>query len=341
MRKREQMRVTEPASEAWLLRKIAQSLHPNTRSSRAGIRLGIGDDAALWKQRAGYETLLTCDWFLEDVHFLREKHPADAVGWKCLARAVSDIAAMGGQPRCFLLSLAIPPTHTGAWLEVFLVGLRKASRRFHCAAAGGDTTRSDKILINITVVGEIKFGHAVLRTGARPGDQLFVSGRLGEAELGLREVQKPRSESGKRNDRVRKHLYPEPRVALGAWLAARKLPTAMLDLSDGLSTDLPRLCAASGVGALVEEKRLPLALARGEREDKKGQLVHAALNGGDDYELLFCVPPNKVRQIPRKVAGISVTRIGELTSARGIRVLRMDGSKQMLDDRGWDPFRAE
>ncbi len=140
---------------------------PATRST--GLRLGIGDDAALFKGAAGSDQILTCDWFLEGTHFLRDRHPPDAVGWKCLARAVSDVAAMGGVPRCFLLSLALPATHTGQWLDQFLGGLRRAAKRLDCLLAGGDTTRRKDILINVTVVGEVRTGKAILRSGARSG----------------------------------------------------------------------------------------------------------------------------------------------------------------------------
>ena len=165
-------------SENDLIRRIRAAAVPIRRDS--GIRLGIGDDAALLVPQHGYETILSSDWFLEGTHFLRDRHPADSVGWKCLARAVSDIAAMGGQSRCFLLSLAIPETHTGQWLDEFLVGLRRAARKFKCPLAGGDTTRHREILINVTVVGEVRTGRALLRSGARPNDIIFVSGRLGQ-----------------------------------------------------------------------------------------------------------------------------------------------------------------
>src|SRR6266581_858673 len=140
--------------EGSILRKIADS----SRSSSGGegaksVVLGMGDDAALFRPKPGHEVLLTCDWFLEGTHFLREKHSPDSVGWKCLARALSDIAAMGGKPRCFLLSLAFPASLTGRWLDEFLRGLRRASARFQCPLAGGDTTCRDMILINVTVAG--------------------------------------------------------------------------------------------------------------------------------------------------------------------------------------------
>jgi thiamine-monophosphate kinase len=175
------------ASEANLIRKLrtAAPRSGNRAAHQSGIALGIGDDAALFRPRHGYETVLTCDWFLEGTHFLRDKHPADSVGWKCLARAVSDIAAMGAEPRCFLLSLALPESLTGGWLDQFLSGLRRATRKLHCPLAGGDTTRQSKVLINITVVGEVRANLAALRSGARPGDLIYVSGRLGSAQLGL------------------------------------------------------------------------------------------------------------------------------------------------------------
>src|SRR5215467_8836380 len=167
-----------------LVRKIGPSLRQG-RGFSPQVLVGVGDDAALFRPRPGHELVLTCAWFLEGTHFLRDKPPPDSVGWKCLARAVSDIAAIGGIPRCFLLSIALPSSDTGRWLDEFLTGLRRAFRKFQCVLAGGDTTRRNKTLISVTVVGEVRRSRAVLRSGARPSDIVFVSGRLGEAELGL------------------------------------------------------------------------------------------------------------------------------------------------------------
>ena len=322
-------------AEADLIRKLRGGA-PKSQAQR-GLLLGIGDDAALFAPRRGYQTILSCDWFLEGTHFLRDKHPADAVGWKCLARAVSDIAAMGGEPRCFLLSLALPETFTGRWLDEFLGGLRRAARKFKCPLAGGDTTRRREVLVNVTVVGEVRTGCAVLRSGARPGDLLFVSGRLGEAELGLRML-RGKTRIDKKDAALRKHLYPEPRVALGCWLSETRLATAMIDLSDGLSTDLPRLCAASGFGARIEAAKIPAVRVAALRGAKRLDPLDLALNGGDDYELLFTVHPEKARRLPATFHGIPLTAIGEITRERSLTLLASDGRKKPLRPRGWDPF---
>lgn len=322
-------------SESQIIERLRLAAdHAGLASSR--VRLGMGDDAALFAPRNGYQTILTCDWFLERTHFVRGLHPADAVGWKCLARAVSDIAAMGGEPKCFLLSLALPETHTGRWLGEFLAGLRRAARKFQCPLAGGDTTRRREVLVNVMVVGEVRTGQAVLRSGATPGEVLFVSGSLGEADWGLKLLR-----GGKRRLRndpaVEKHLYPEPRIALGRWLSSRKLATAMMDLSDGLSSDLPRLCAASKAGARIAAAQLPtLRLTRTPTE--RFDPMALALNGGDDYELLFTVRPSKVRLIPTYFQRIPLTRIGEITPGRKLKLVRPDGREEELVSRGWDPF---
>src|SRR5258708_403421 len=332
----------ELQNEDALLRKIADS----SRSSRSktpwrSVSLGIGDDAALFQPKPGHQTILTCDWFLEGTHFLPDKHPPDSVGWKCLARAVSDVAAMGGTPRCFLLSLALPEANTGRWLGAFLAGLRRASRKFQCPLAGGDTTRRDEILINVTVVGEVLAGSAVLRSGARPGDILYVTGRLGEAELGLQIVRRGKGAVEKNNPFTRKHLYPEPRLALGQWLVKKGLATAMMDLSDGLSSDLSRLCAASAVGALLEKTKIPQVQIPDAALDHGHDPLQLALHGGDDYELLFTVPPRNAKLLPKTFRGVGLTAMGRITRNRKLLVLDERGRAMQLHPRGWDPFRKK
>ena len=327
-------------SENSILERILKRMADSTKDlSGCAVHLGIGDDAALFRPKRGHEVILTCDWFLEGTHFLREKHPPDSVGWKCLARALSDVAAMGGVPRCFLLSLAMPESHTGRWLDAFLGGLRRASRKFDCTLAGGDTTRQRKILINVTVVGEIPNARAVLRSGARAGDIIYVTGRLGEAELGLRILRSSRSPVRPSNPFLKKHLYPDPRLAVGQWLAEKRLATSMMDLSDGLSTDLPRLCVASGVGADVENEKLPVvqhpSAGRGPGVDP----LQLALHGGDDYELLFTVPWKMAKDLPRSLIGVALTPIGRITERPGVKMLEGNGHERQLVAGGWDSFR--
>jgi thiamine-monophosphate kinase len=333
---------TRSTPENDLIRRI-RAVGAGGAPLNSALRLGIGDDAALFSPRRGYETVLTCDWFLEGTHFLRDRHPADSVGWKSLARAVSDIAAMGAEPRCFLLSLALPDSHTGRWLNEFLAGLRRAARKFNCPLAGGDTTRRNEILMNVTVVGEIASGRALLRSGARPADIIYVSGRLGEAEMGLQLIRSKRHNANS-NPAVRKHLYPEPRIALGRWLANRRIATSLMDLSDGLSSDLPRLCAASGVGARLDASRIPGVKEPNRPGARRGarnvDAVDLALNGGDDYELLFTVRPSKARQVPRAFQDVPLTAIGEITRERILTLVRTDGREQALPRGGWDPFKT-
>jgi thiamine-monophosphate kinase len=329
--------VGQTHTEDDLLARIRRALGPPPRSS-SGLALAVGDDAAILRPRPGYETVLTCDWFLEGAHFLLDRHPADSIGWKCLARAMSDLAAMGARPRCFLLSLAVPAARAGNWLDRFLSGLGSAARRLGCPAAGGDTTRSDLVAINMTVVGECRRGRAVKRSGARAGDAIFVSGRLGEAELGLRLARAAKGRVDARDARLRKHLYPEPRIALGAWLASKRLATAMMDLSDGLSSDLPRLCQASGVGARIAARRIPRPRLSGLAAQKYDGLS-LALDGGDDYELLFTVSRQKISQIPRRIGRTSLTAIGQVVADKGV-VIDAGGQQAIsLANRGWDPFR--
>jgi thiamine-monophosphate kinase len=331
-------RPTAPDENA-LLGRIKSTFRIKTGSSSGCLTLSIGDDAALLKPQSGCETVLTCDWFLEGTHFLRDKHSADSVGWKCLARAISDIAAMGAAPRCFLLSLALPESHAGRWFNQFLRGLHRASRKFSCPLAGGDTTKRDEILINITVVGEVRSGQSVRRAGAKRGDIIYVSGRLGQAETGLERLRSAKSFANGKDPCLEKHLYPKPRLALGQWLAKKRIASAMMDLSDGLSSDLPRLCAASDGGARIEAK-LIASVRLSYAETKRGiDALQLALHGGEDYELLFTVPRNKTKLIPKSFQGLPLTPIGEIISVPKILLIGEDGREQALKPGGWDPFR--
>lgn len=314
---------------------------------RSLVKLGIGDDAAILLPRGGSDWILTCDAFIEGVHFLRDLHPADSVGYKSLARAASDIAAMGGAPRAFLLTLALPDVLTGLWLDQFLAGMRRASQALGVQLIGGDTTKSPQVFISITVVGEAPRGRTLLRSGARSGDLIYVSGRLGRAQLGLELLRGGMAKTAAQDRSLRaalqQHLYPTIRVELGAWLAQRGIASAMMDLSDGLSTDLPRLCRASGVGARVDSWSIPCAAIPDRAARKlKGiaeNPLQLALDGGEDYELLFTVPRRNVAKL-RGARGFSqLTAIGEITRERKILLADSEGREQPLKSGGWDPFR--
>jgi thiamine-monophosphate kinase len=331
------------AGEDELVQRVAKAL---AFKSSARLGLGIGDDAALLTPRPGFDTILTCDWFLEGRHFLTRTHPPDSVGWKCLARAVSDVAAMGGQPKCFLLSLALPDSVVNkekgwaAWLQEFLRGLRRAALRFGCPLAGGDTTQTRQILISVTVIGEVLTGCAIRRSGAQPGDKIFVSGTLGEAEIGLQVLRSGARISPKNDSVLRKHLYPEPRLTLGQWLAQQKLASSMMDISDGLSSDLPRLCEASRVGARVEAAKIPSPSApRTAAKMRSFDALRLALNGGDDYELLFTVREKDAARMPRSFQGIALTEVGQITRDQRLMIAERGSPAKPLVPRGWDPFR--
>jgi thiamine-monophosphate kinase len=339
-------------AEDQLIDRIAKAL-PSAGRGRFGstlqslIRLGIGDDATILSPRAGSDWILTCDAFIEGVHFLRDLHPADSVGYKSLARAASDIAAMGGLPRAFLLTLALSESLAGRWLDHFLAGMRRAARVLGVQLIGGDTTKSPQVFISITVLGEAPRGRAVLRSGARPGDLIYVSGRLGRAQLGLELLRHGPAKFATRDralhDALQQHFYPAIRVELGGWLAKRRIASAMMDLSDGLSTDLPRLCRASGVGARVDSQRIPCVeipdRAPGKLKRITANLLRLALDGGEDYELLFTVPRRNVAKLRSAPGFPQLTAIGEIRRERKILLVDSAGRPQPLQSRGWDPFR--
>ena len=306
-----------------------------------GLRVGIGDDAAVLRPGGGAEWVVTTDALLENVHFLRNIHPPKAVGYKALARATSDIAAMGARSRYFFLTLGLPDACTGAWLDDFLDGMARAARRFGLILAGGDTTKYPAVAISLTILGEIDRGKAILRSGARPGDLLCVSGRLGEAELGLRLIQRKLQKRKRWTKLLKKHFYPDPRLALGEWLAVHRCATSMIDTSDGLSTDLGHICEASGVGAIVWTPKIPVVRIPAELQRLGLDPLDLALNGGEDYELLFTVPKRFSSRLPRKVKGVSVTVIGEITREKKVVLLGPSGHSTLLLPKGWDPFRIK
>ncbi len=332
---------TEAEFVAWILR---QSGH-RASSAAAGLTLGIGDDAALVQVPAGRELILTTDLSIEGVHFLRALHPPESIGHRALARSLSDIAAMGGVPRHALISLAISPGQGRQWLNAFFGGLFALARRFRVALIGGDTSVVEgPCTIDAIVAGEVARGRALRRSDARPGDLILVAGRLGMSALGLRTLQK-RIKSPKRRTKdlnlprqaeraaLRAHLFPEPQCALGQFLSEHRLASAMMDLSDGLSIDLHRLCTASGVGATIYASRLPAPPVLDARD-----ALELALHGGEDYQLLFTVPKSRQSKLPTRFRRTALTCIGEVRVERGITLVTPEGKSMPLEPAGYDHF---
>jgi len=332
-------------NEDHIVEKIAAAFSSKQRAKTANRRLvlGIGDDAAIMRPRPGADWVVTTDAFIEGVHFL-PTHPADSAGYKALARATSDIAAMGAQPSYFLLTLGVPATRTARWLSRFLGGMSRAARELQLSLVGGDTTKTDDVIVSITVIGEIRRGLAVRRSGAKPGDRIYVSGKLGAAEVGLQLALKGQVRRKSLQPYLQPHLCPRIRLKLGQWLAHHRIASAMMDISDGLSTDLRRLCAASRVGARLNADSIPciaipsfVARRLGNRCDP----LKMALHGGEDYQLLFTVPQeheNRLRLAPR---GSEISRIGEIVPGSGVVLVSSGGRGKNLLARGWDPFRRQ
>jgi len=301
-------------SEQALVERIRRMAAP-VRGS--GVVLGIGDDCAMFRQRGASEDLLfTTDLLVEDVHFQAETHRAGDVGWKALARGLSDIAAMGGEPRFCLVSLAVAKWAGKAWVDGFYRGLLRLAERARVTLAGGDLAQGEKLTCDIVVCGSAPRGEALRRDGARKGDLIYVSGRLGGSALGL--------ERGK-GTAWRRHLRPEPRLALGRFLREVVGASAAMDLSDGVSLDLRRLCLASNLAA---EIRMPPVFP--------GATGQQALHGGEDYELLFTVAPG--RRVPRAFEGIPLTEIGVMRIGPPGSVL-LEG--ELLEPLGYDHFRGK
>jgi thiamine-monophosphate kinase len=299
----------------------------------AGVRLGIGDDCAILAAPRGHELLVTTDLSLEGRHFRREWHPARAVGHRVLARGLSDLAAMGAKPLAAFLSLGLPEELAGsAWLREFMGGLLGLARAAGVTLAGGDTAEfAGGVVADIVLTGSAPLGSSLRRSGARAGDGLYVTGALGGATAELLELAaNPRGFAGASAKEEHPHLFPQPRLAVGMALRRRGLATACIDVSDGISTDLAHLCAESGCGAVVRERAIPVHALAAARE----RAMELALNGGEDYELLF----TSSGPVPRSIAGVRITRIGEMTAGRGVKMIGVDGKTRGLKAAGWEHF---
>ena len=321
-------------------KKLIEQIRRSARGGESVVR-GIGDDCAVLRVPPGHELLVTTDFTLENVHFRRDWHRPELVGRRCLTRGLSDIAAMGGEPRAAFLSLAVPGDVPQKWVNRFLKGLLDLAEEFKVPLAGGDTAESaGGIQADIVVVGSVPKGKAVLRSGAKAGEGIYVTGELGGSAAALARLAEAKTVGAESlrhfwrfSGQSRRLSLPQARVAVGQWLRQHRVATAMIDLSDGLSTDLEHICQESHVGAEIEAEAIPRAqVGVGERR----VALEFALHGGDDYELLF----TSASTIPSQVAGVRVTRIGRTTRSAGMRLIGEDGKQQPLQAGGWEHFKG-
>ena len=324
-----------------------------SRTRNPGLRLGIGDDCALLRLRQGEEMAVTTDLSIDARHFRLAWHPPQAIGHRTLARGLSDLAAMGARPIAAFLSLGLPREFVQnakgrkpRWVERFLEGFFSLAAAYQTPLAGGDMAESPIAAADIVLAGAVRRGKALLRSGARASDLLYVTGQLGGAAAGLARL--AQWASGQRQAHLylnpsgglriparlqsilQPHLYPQPRIAQGLWLASRSRATAAIDVSDGLSTDLAHLCEKSGVAAELDAAALPIHPAA---------TLSQALHGGEDYELLFTAPASA--NIPRTIGSVPVTRIGRIVrrrSAKPLIVLITNHGTQPLEPQGWQHF---
>jgi thiamine-monophosphate kinase len=299
---------------------------------------GIGDDTAVIRTDLGKDTVVTTDLLIEDIDFKRDSTSPEMLGHKALSVSLSDIAAMGARARWGLVSIGLPPdVWESGFAERLYDGYLSLADRYGVELAGGDISRTtEKIAIDSILIGECDSGSAIMRRGATPGDQIFVTGFLGDAAAGLRLIErgvKVHAASGPK--RLEEHsierlllrqLSPDPRVGWGLLLGEQQLASAMIDISDGLSSDLNHLCKESGVGAVIDAAAIPIDLVVREICGRRAlDPLMLALHGGEDFELLFTVKPENVARLPKKVDGISICQIGEIISESGkIRVVEKD-----------------
>lgn len=309
----------------------------------ARVVKGIGDDCAVFSQMGDTLSLVTMDTLVESVHFDCSWHPAGLLGRKCAAVNISDIAAMGGEPRFALLSLAVPSTIGEDWLREFFSGFHAVLHEHRTALIGGDTVRCGREMVfSICVLGEVGRNEILYRSGAREGDVIWVSGPLGEAGAGLALCRLGiAAEDPDWSGLVAAHLDPKPLAALGAALGQSGMVHAMIDLSDGLATDLSHLCTESGLGAEIHADRIPLssALQRAARRCEVSPLTWA-LRAGEDYQLLWTSAPDQAEKLQRLIEtrlGVRMIDIGRIVASPGVFLLE-NGQRQDMSYQGYDHF---
>lgn len=315
--------------EFGLIRRIQEQA-----GSAAHLVKGIGDDCAVQRQEPGRELLTSTDLLIEGIHFDRRWISMEQLGRKAVAVNISDIAAMGGVPRSLLLGVACSTKVSDRDLQEFIAGFLAEAQSYSVVLAGGDTSRSPgPLMISVTVLGEVEKGQAICRSGAAPGEAIYVSGTLGGSALALHQLQQGEQPS---EELARQHHTPKAQVALGRLLAQRQLATAMLDISDGLLADLGHIAEDSGVGAELQLAALPLCPEFVVALEQNPQLIDLALSGGEDYQLLLTAKEQRLDQQP-ELAGL-LTRIGTITQGTEVIVKRADQTRYRCARGGFDHF---
>ena len=330
--------MTRPGGEREIIDRIRQAV-----GSSGDLLLGIGDDCAVYKTGPNRVSLITTDTMVEGVHFDLAWHPPLELGRKAASVNISDIAAMGGQPRFALLSLALPPTFESQWLDAFMAGFLAVLAEHGVTLIGGDTVQSGhEGVLSVTVLGEMAEAELITRKGAKPGDVILVSGFLGEAAAGLALCRLGLAHDSSWQSLVAAHLDPVPQVALGRALAVSGLVHAMQDISDGLATDLAHICTESRVGAVVAAEKIPLSPGLHRAAKTCGQSpLDWALAGGEDYQLLFAAGEQQVaplRELIREKTGRELFVVGRIVEGQGV-FLEEAGQRREISYRGYEHFR--
>ncbi|MGH9948314.1 MAG: thiamine-phosphate kinase [Pyrinomonadaceae bacterium] len=298
----------------------------------------VGDDCAVFPKDEQFDNLITADMLIEDIDFRLSFADPRSIGHKSLAVSLSDIAAMGGTPKYAMLSIGIPEKlWSGSFLDEFYIGWHKLARKFDVELVGGDISRSpDKVVIDSVVIGEVPKDKAVLRSGAKAGDAIFVSGTLGAAAAGLKILESGNTQDLSENAKglIDQQLRPQPQVVLAKHLYYLGLVTSMIDLSDGISCDLAHICSSSGVGAKIEIENLPIHPGLDEYFESEDSILQYALHGGEDFELLFTVSEDSASSLSE----LAVTRIGTATINAGRIEITKSGNTTLLEPEGFRHF---
>jgi len=333
------MRITE-IGEFGLIDRVKEAIAP----PGAGVVMGIGDDVAVLRARGDKYLLATCDIQVEGIHFLKEAISPYQLGRKAAAINISDIAAMGGLPTYLLVSLALPKETTIEYVDGLYQGLKKETEAAGVQIVGGNMSHSRGMMIDIFLLGEVEAEHLLLRSGARPGDKVLVTGSVGDSGAGLALLLDPPADrSGEEAKEVLKaHLTPTPRLREGRAIARTRIATSMIDVSDGTVSDIAHICEASGVGVRLWADALPISPATRAAAEALGKdPLEWALHSGEDYELIFTAPADKAEELAALVedeTSTPVTIIGEIVE-EGMNLVLPSGESLPLEPRGWDHFR--